>query len=99
MDHTGAEEKAVTVYLDPRKKAQPIEEVAEMTPEELEKKRNEELGMKVVQAAANLAIAPLCVKIIWNWVVPGVFGIATLTYLEAVGLYCLCKILFTDSRT
>ena len=99
MDHTGAEEKAVTVYLAPRKKAQPTEEVAEMTPEEIEKKRNEEMGMKVVQAAANLAIAPLCVKIIWNWVVPGVFGIATLTYLEAVGLYCLCKILFTDSRT
>ena len=99
MDHTGAEEKAVTVYLDPRKKAQPTEEVAEMTPEEIEKKRNEEMGMKVVQAAANLAIAPLSVKIIWNWVVPGVFGIATLTYLEAVGLYCLCKILFTDSRT
>ena len=99
MDHTGAEEKAVTVYLDPRKKAQPTEEVAEMTPEEIEKKRNEEMGMKVVQSAAILAIAPLCVKIIWNWVVPGVFGIATLTYLEAVGLYCLCKILFTDSRT
>ncbi len=85
----------MTVYIDPRRK---VEAPTELTPEELEKKRNEELGMKVVQTFATLTLSPLVVMLIWNWVIPTLFGLPTLTYFTALGLYLLCKILFTNKN-
>ena len=82
----------MTVYIDPRRKVETPSN--EMTPEELEKKKNEELGLNVVQTFANLTVSPLLIMWIWNWIIPGLFGLPTLTYFTALGLYVLCKILF-----
>ncbi len=41
-------------------------------------------------------ILGLCVMVIWNYNIPVIFsGVGTLTYPQAVGIYALCKILFT----
>ena len=32
--------------------------------------------------------------LLWNWLMPGLFGLATIGYLKAFGLYLMSKILF-----
>lgn len=36
----------------------------------------------------------LVVMVLWNWLMPTIFGFAPLSYCQAVGLLVLCKILF-----
>lgn len=42
-----------------------------------------------------LGILSLVVMLLWNWLMPLIFGLATITYFEAIGLLILSKILFT----
>jgi type IV secretory pathway VirB2 component (pilin) len=53
------------------------------------------VGFAVV-AALGLVIA-FPVMILWNWLIPAIFGLKTITFLEAFGLYGLCAILFQSS--
>ncbi len=41
-----------------------------------------------------LAVAGLAVMLLWNWLLPAVFGLKTITFLQAVGILILAKILF-----
>ena len=59
-------------------------------------------GMKVL-LIAPLAIAGMAfviflggeiVKLLWNWLVPSIFGLRPLTFWEAAGMLALCRILF-----
>ena len=59
-------------------------------------------GMKML-LIAPLAIAGMAfviflggeiVKLLWNWLVPSVFGLRPLTFWEAAGMLALCRILF-----
>ena len=34
------------------------------------------------------------VKLLWNWLVPSLFGLPALTFWQALGLLALCRILF-----
>jgi hypothetical protein len=34
------------------------------------------------------------VKLLWNWLVPSIFGLRPLTFWEAAGMLALCRILF-----
>ena len=81
----------MTVYFDPRKANKPVEE---MTEEE----KNQELGKQAVQAIANLTLSPLVLMLVWNWLMPGLFGLATIGYLKAVALYLISRILFASSN-
>lgn len=47
---------------------------------------------------AALAAIGAVVMLLWNAVVSEVFGLKPLTYLQAVGLFLLCKILFSSFR-
>ena len=76
----------MTVYFDPRKANNPVEE---MTEEE----KNQELGKQAVQAIANLTLSPLVLMLVWNACIPGIFGLATLGYWSAMGLYIVSRIL------
>jgi hypothetical protein len=55
------------------------------------------IGLTVV-AALGLVIA-FPVMILWNWLVPAIFGLKTITFFEAFGLYALCAILFQSSSS
>ncbi|HZR66942.1 MAG TPA: hypothetical protein VFA85_17520 [Terriglobales bacterium] len=35
---------------------------------------------------------------LWNWLMPPVFGLHTITYWQALGLLCLCWVLFGGQR-
>jgi len=39
------------------------------------------------------------VMLLWNWLVPEIFGLGTITYLQGWGLCVLCSILFKSSNT
>jgi Ca2+/H+ antiporter, TMEM165/GDT1 family len=47
-----------------------------------------------IAAAAVLAFGAV-VMLLWNAILPGLLGVATLTYWQAVGLLILSKILFS----
>ena len=76
----------MTVYFDPRKAKKPVEE---MTEEE----KNYELGKQIVTALANLFVSPVILFLVWNAVMPGLFGVAPLGYWSAMGLYIISRIL------
>ena len=40
----------------------------------------------------------LLVKLLWNYVMPALFSVAAITYLQAVALLLLCRILFGGFR-
>jgi hypothetical protein len=54
-------------------------------------------GWILLGAIAIVGIAILFGYIImslWNWLMPDIFGLATITYWQAVGLFILAKIIF-----
>ena len=76
----------MTVYFDPRKANKPVEEMTE-------DEKNQELGKQVVTAISNLTLSPLVLMLVWNACIPGIFGLASLGYWSAMGLYVVSRIL------
>lgn len=55
------------------------------------------LGMTfvgVILAAAFALVFGLVVKLLWNWLMPAIFGLETITYWQAFGIVLLAKLLF-----
>ena len=57
----------------------------------------------VVVSLFIIAIAALIGGIIvmwlWNWLMPVIFGLTTITYLQGAGLTALCGLLFKSTST
>ena len=53
-------------------------------------KKDIERGAEVVAFFTK----PLFLMLLWNWLVPGLFGLATIGYVNAFGLYLISRILF-----
>jgi hypothetical protein len=49
------------------------------------------IGIFIVLA---IALYILIVMELWNWIMPKVFGLSTISYLETAGIILLCKLLF-----
>ena len=53
---------------------------------------------KVIKIVVFVVIAAFVVGFVvehlWNWLIPGIFGLRTITYWQAIGLLLLSKILF-----
>lgn len=45
------------------------------------------------------AIISLPLMLLWDWLVPSIFGLRTITWLEAWGLMFLCGLLFKPTGT
>ena len=58
-----------------------------------EKKRLQEEGAKAVGKLLAQFIKPAILMLLWNWLMPGLFGLATIGYLKAFGLYIIARIL------
>ena len=52
----------------------------------------------VLMAVAGIAVAGLVVMALWNWLMPAIFGMHTITYWQAFGLLVLSKIIFGGFR-
>ncbi len=56
-------------------------------------------GKIAVLAVAGIAVLGLVVMALWNWLVPALFfGMKEITYLQALGILVLAKILFGGFR-
>jgi len=50
------------------------------------------LGLAIATALAFLL--GVAVMALWNWLMPAIFGLPTIGYWQAVGLFILCHLLF-----
>jgi len=51
-------------------------------------------GLKMLVCVVALCVlVGFVVEYLWNWLMPGIFGLRTITYWQAVGLFLLSKIL------
>jgi hypothetical protein len=50
--------------------------------------------LAIVGFAVFIAIGGSVVMLLWNWLVPPIFGWPAITFWQAVGLLALCRILF-----
>ncbi len=48
----------------------------------------------VAGAAALGLVLGLAIMWLWNWLMPGIFGLPEITYWQAVGIFILCHLLF-----
>ena len=94
-------QEKVTIYFDKRALEQQKKEDEEIKQEELDKKaeqeKNVEVGKQAVNAVGNLFLSPLVLMLVWNACIPGLFGLATLGYWSAMGLYVIFRILLRNS--
>ena len=94
-------QEKVTIYFDKRALEEQKKEDEEIKQEELDKKAeqeaNVERGKEVVNAIGNLFLSPLALMLVWNACIPGLFGLATLGYWSAMGLYVIFRILLRNS--
>jgi hypothetical protein len=48
--------------------------------------------------AAFLSLVSYAVMVLWNYLIPGIFGFNVITFWQAMGLFVLCKLLFGFGR-
>lgn len=53
------------------------------------------LAFDFIQALVTGAI----VMLLWNWLMPAIFGLGTITYLQGAGISLLCAILFKSNNS
>ncbi len=94
-------QEKVTIYFDKRALEEQKKEEEEIKQEELDKKakqeKNVEVGKQAVNAVGNLFLSPLVLMLVWNACIPSLFGLATLGYWSAMGLYVIFRILLRNS--
>jgi uncharacterized membrane protein len=95
MERSKREEKEnqMTIYFDKRA----FEEKEKEEHEELEEQQKKEAAVKVAATFFAFFIKPAIIMLLWNWLLPGIFGIATIGYFKALGLYLLAR-LFIDKE-
>jgi hypothetical protein len=63
----------------------------------------EKIAEVILAAVLGLAIyallAALPVMWLWNWLMPELFGVQAISFLQALGLLALCGALFKSSNT
>ena len=79
----------MTVYFDPKKALE--QKQAEQDTITKNEKAKEEIAA-LIGTIIGLVAKPLLIMLLWNWIVPGMFGLTTLSYLSAAGLYLLVKL-------
>jgi hypothetical protein len=50
---------------------------------------------RIIFGAALFALVSVFVLILWNWLMPAIFGLGQVNYLQSAGLLLLSKILFS----
>jgi hypothetical protein len=51
-------------------------------------------NLGVAFAVVFALVSGFVVKILWNWLMPAIFGVGTITYWQAFGIVVLAKLLF-----
>lgn len=85
------EKNKMTIYFDKRATEETRDTEAEES--QLEQQKKEEAIAAVTGLVWTLA-KPLLLMVLWNLLMPGLFGLATIGYLKAFGLWFLARIIF-----
>ena len=95
MERSKREEKEnqMTIYFDKRA----FEEKEKEEQEELEQQQQKEAAAKAAVTFIAFFVKPAIIMLLWNWLLPGIFGLATIGYFKALGLYLLAR-LFIDKN-
>ena len=95
MERSKREEKEnqMTIYFDKRA----FEEKEKEEQEELEEQEKKEAAIKAAATFFAFFVKPAIIMVLWNWLLPGIFGLATIGYFKALGLYLLAR-LFIDKE-
>ena len=76
----------MTIYFDKRADE-------ERTAEEEEQKKKED-AYKAAAGCVAIFAKPLLLMLLWNWLMPGLFGLATINYLKAFALWKIARLIF-----
>tara|TARA_X000000368_G_scaffold328419_1_gene265457 strand:+ start:137 stop:448 length:312 start_codon:yes stop_codon:yes gene_type:complete len=82
------EQKATTVYLDRRAEEKVEEE--EVTP------KPRSTANKVGVVIGALVVVPVGFMLLWNWLMPAIFGLPVIGYFKSWGLLLMSIILFKN---
>ena len=95
MERSKREEKEnqMTIYFDKRA----FEQQEEEEKQELEEQEKKEAAIKAAATFFAFFVKPAIIMLLWNWLLPGIFGITTIGYFKALGLYLLAR-LFIDKE-
>ena len=95
MERSKREEKEnqMTIYFDKRA----FEQREEEEKQELEEQEKKEAAIKAAATFFAFFVKPAIIMLLWNWLLPGIFGLATIGYFKALGLYLLAR-LFIDKE-
>ena len=83
----------MTIYFDKRA----FEQKEEEEKQELEEQEKKKEAVKALGIIVGIFTKPLILMLLWNWLMPGIFGLATIGYLKAFGLYAISRILFGNN--
>ena len=64
-------------------------------------KRQKQKDEEAYKAASNLLgvfVKPVILMLLWNWLMPGLFGFVTLNYIKAFALCLITRILFVSDE-
>ena len=64
-----------------------------------EKKAEQEKAIKAVAKAVAIFVKPLVLMLSWNWLMPGLFGLATIGYLKAFAMIIITSIRFKNDES
>jgi len=92
-ERTEKRQEKVTIYFDKRAFEEQEKEEKELE----EKQKNKEEAVKAAVAFIAFFVKPAIIMLLWNWLLPGIFGITTIGYFKALGLYLLAR-LFIDKE-
>jgi hypothetical protein len=73
-----------TVIFDPRKKKE----------EEVEEESVSQSPKELIAAILTVAAIPIAFMLLWNWLIPSLFGLATIGYFKSAGLLALSYMIF-----
>ena len=74
-------------------KLQDIAAKAEADEEEDQKQKNIMTGAAALGFLVGMLCYPVILLLLWNWLMPGLFGLATIGYFKALGLYILARLI------
>jgi len=63
------------------------------------KKAEQEKNVKAVAKGIGVFVKPLVLMLAWNWLMPGLFGLATIGYLKAFAMCIITHILFKNDES
>ncbi len=86
---------SIIKYTKTEEKEPESNEVSEEDKKKLEQEENIKKGTVVI----GFFISPLALMLLWNWLMPGIFALGTIGYLESLGLFIMSRILFKNDKS